>query len=137
MKCEYCSTEHPPEETANPHYCIARLMERVDVFEKNDLRYVAWANAIQKYENWKEENDRLRSALELSRSAGEGLLQTAKAMADDLDKEKAENAALRERLRVVEECREKWRGCHPDSDTLAKRDCEAWQAIKQAGAAHD
>jgi hypothetical protein len=30
MKCKYCDTEHPKEETANPHYCIARMGETID-----------------------------------------------------------------------------------------------------------
>ena len=28
MKCKYCETEHPEGQIANPHYCIARLVER-------------------------------------------------------------------------------------------------------------
>jgi hypothetical protein len=30
MKCEYCDTEHPKEEIASPHYCIARLQEALE-----------------------------------------------------------------------------------------------------------
>lgn len=30
MKCECCGTEHPVNHIANPHYCIARLMEQND-----------------------------------------------------------------------------------------------------------
>jgi len=29
MKCEYCETEHPENEIANPHYCIARMAEQI------------------------------------------------------------------------------------------------------------
>ena len=28
--CEYCGTGHPPDQVANPHYCIARLIEESD-----------------------------------------------------------------------------------------------------------
>jgi hypothetical protein len=34
MKCRDCSTDHPPEYTASPHYCIARLQERIEVLER-------------------------------------------------------------------------------------------------------
>jgi hypothetical protein len=30
MKCKDCNTEHPSDEIANPHYCIARMEERID-----------------------------------------------------------------------------------------------------------
>lgn len=34
MKCKDCDTEHPPEYVASPHYCIARLQERIEVLER-------------------------------------------------------------------------------------------------------
>ena len=33
MICKYCGIQHPPNEIANPHYCIARMEERVDKLE--------------------------------------------------------------------------------------------------------
>lgn len=30
MICKYCQTEHPPDQIANPHYCIARLEEQIE-----------------------------------------------------------------------------------------------------------
>ena len=70
MICKYCDTEHPKDEIANPHYCIARLSERVERLEEerdrlkaNDERYERWAKAIQKYESWKDENARLKAGL--------------------------------------------------------------------------
>ena len=35
MICEYCGVEHPQDHIADPHYCIARLQERV---ERQDAR---------------------------------------------------------------------------------------------------
>jgi predicted nucleic acid-binding Zn-ribbon protein len=32
-KCEYCETVHPDDQASNPHYCIARLSERVEKYE--------------------------------------------------------------------------------------------------------
>ena len=40
-----------------------------------------------------------------------------------------ENAELRERLKPLDDVREKWRGCGDDSYSRAKRDYDAWQAI--------
>ena len=37
MKCDRCNTEHPTGQTANPHYCIARLSERVEMLESDAL----------------------------------------------------------------------------------------------------
>ena len=34
MICEYCNTEHPLDQIADPHYCIARLNERVEEIEE-------------------------------------------------------------------------------------------------------
>lgn len=31
--CRDCGVEHPEDQTANPHYCIARLGERLECCE--------------------------------------------------------------------------------------------------------
>lgn len=30
MICEYCEHEHPEDQIANPHYCVARLQEDLE-----------------------------------------------------------------------------------------------------------
>ena len=34
MTCEYCGTEHPPQQIANPHYCIEMLLWELDIAQE-------------------------------------------------------------------------------------------------------
>ena len=34
MTCKQCGQVHPPDQIANPHYCLARLQERVEKMEE-------------------------------------------------------------------------------------------------------
>lgn len=34
MICKGCGTEHPRDQEANPHYCIARMSERLEAIEE-------------------------------------------------------------------------------------------------------
>ena len=34
MTCEYCGTEHPPQQIANPHYCIEMLFWELDIAQE-------------------------------------------------------------------------------------------------------
>lgn len=58
MTCEYCGTEHPPQQIANPHYCIARLGEQLEREEERSLK------AFEKYEERIEEKDKRIKGLE-------------------------------------------------------------------------
>lgn len=60
MKCKYCDTEHPKEERGNPHYCIARLNERVEELEAYDCDNNTLAEIIR----LKERVEELTEALE-------------------------------------------------------------------------
>lgn len=57
-------------------------------------------------------------------------------MYDGRDKELSELslelAIHRHAMKPVKDCREKWRGCEHDAETLSNRDCEAWEACKKA-----
>jgi len=34
MICKNCGWEHPEDQIANPHYCIARMGEQIDAMER-------------------------------------------------------------------------------------------------------
>ena len=64
-QCEYCGAEHPPDQIANPHYCIARLGEQLEREEERSLK------AFEKYEERIEEKDERIKELEESHDAWE------------------------------------------------------------------
>ena len=51
MICEYCQTEHPPDQIANPHYCIARLNEKVEVVDRLKAENKALLDAVYDFLN--------------------------------------------------------------------------------------
>jgi len=59
-KCEYCETVHPDNQASNPHYCIARLSERVEKYEaalaERDRTIAEWKAA------WETENAAVKKA---------------------------------------------------------------------------
>jgi len=42
MICKYCDTEHPRNQIANPHYCIARMEERIETLVEGLKRLQWW-----------------------------------------------------------------------------------------------
>lgn len=63
----------------------------------------------------------------------------ANSLYEELDKREArirdleeQNRRYQQTLKLVRDCREKWRGCEHDAETLSNRDCEAWEACKKA-----
>jgi hypothetical protein len=46
MKCEYCQHEHPENEIANPHYCIARLTEDLEKMQEESQGILAAKDAV-------------------------------------------------------------------------------------------
>lgn len=50
-KCKDCGREHPPDQIANPHYCIARLGEQLEREEERSLNWARVAGANQRQIN--------------------------------------------------------------------------------------
>lgn len=48
MTCEYCGTEHPPQQIANPHYCIEMLLWELDIAQER-IKELEAENARLRY----------------------------------------------------------------------------------------
>jgi DNA repair exonuclease SbcCD ATPase subunit len=69
MKCKDCGCEHPPEYAASPHYCIARLQERIEVLERQLKQIGAEYDRLwQRWEAYDTEVHGLRRQLAESRA---------------------------------------------------------------------
>jgi chromosome segregation ATPase len=69
MICRDCNLEHPKDQIANPHYCIARMQERIEVLERQLKQIGAEYDRLwQRWEAYDSEVHGLRRQLDESRA---------------------------------------------------------------------